>query len=980
MRCRILVFLILIPFSGYGQSFPYSRYSVKEGLPHSNVYAIAQDSLGYMWFGTESGLTRFDGTSFVSLFSSNADLASGPVTTLQFSNNGVLYAGTGSNRVYKIDDSEISSVRGTGESMLSVSSLGVQKNSVIIFHEFIHTEVVPEPGTSNDESVNKIEINKSVVPFCSKTLRNGTLLVGTGDGLYKVVDGVESPCKYEGYHGDPVYTIFEDTNGEIYLGSVGKIIKVKNAKVTEVINVGFSEKQNIKVLLCDDYGNLWINFWGDDNLFVLTPGQNAINLFENSGIRRGIVSKLFKDKSGNVWLSVLGDGVYRFSNLLLKNNASDVFGQGTLLTCMDATPEDYVIFGTYNGLLFLKRSSGAFYRVKLSQGLLEYVRDIRVTESEVYAGITDMRLDSILLKEQKLVVDIDTFNIHYKHASSIQQVESDLYLGNWDNEIGIENAETGIEKGELVNLFKSYESLRINCLYYGTDKKLYIGSQGGLVVADLKRGVKYSLHNRVLNGSINRITSGSRPGDMIVYAETGVCQFHNGKIVSLIETADNNKITAICETETGTRFIGTNNGLYYYSSKDSAHFDFASGLPANEVNDLYYDRPHQLLYILTHSGYSVINTSQLKNYKIAQHRLLVNCIETDSQKIYFSGSISLPYTENLKLLNLSTLNPSGVHFKYIKLDVDGKTYYTASYKFDLSELSPGKNIVTMRYVYDDGIEGPATTVVIKLIPPFYRTSWFYLLAGLSGTGFTLLGFRKQKNRRDKKQLERSRVAYKINLLKQQALVANLNPHFIFNALNAIQSFVNSNNLESANEYLTLFSKLMRQHLNSAGKDLIPIQEELDRLKNYLEIEQLRFGDKLEYEIFVDEKIRSTDVAIPNMIIQPFIENAIWHGFKGMQRSGRITLSIHMNSEDILQIEIADNGRGIGEAKSGNQNSKDPRGISLIRERLELLNDHSEKVLFFGSLNPDSEYPGTVVTIKLSPRMYRIAHSFSRSQA
>ncbi|HEX5002124.1 MAG TPA: two-component regulator propeller domain-containing protein, partial [Bacteroidia bacterium] len=709
MRCRCLVFLLLVSLSGYSQNFPYTRYSVKEGLPHSNVYAMAQDSLGYMWFGTENGLARFDGTSFVPLFSSNTDLAAGAVTTLQFSNTGVLYAGTGSNRVYKIDDNQILSVRGTGASMLSVSSLGIQNDAIIIFHEFIHTEVVPEPGTSNKESVNKIRINKSDVPYCSKSLHNGTLLIGRSEGLFKVVNGVESACEYEGYHGEPVYTIFEDSNGDIFLGSVGKIIKVQNAKVTDVIDAGFSEKKNIKVLLRDDYGNFWINFWGDDNLFVLTPGQNAVNLFENSGISRGIVSKLFKDASGNVWLSVLGDGVYRFSNLLLKNNYSDTFGQGTLFTCMDATSDRYIIFGTYNGLLFLKRSNNTFYRVKLSQGLLEYVRDIRVNGNDVYAGITDIRLDSIKVKEQRLVVASDTFKIHYKHASSIQQVEDNLYLGNWDNEIGIEHAETGKVKGALINLFKNYESLRINSLYYGRDKKLYIGSQGGLVVADLKRSVKYAIHNRVLNGSINRITKGSDPGDMIVYSEHGVCLFHNGKIETLLETSDNNQITALCETETGARFIGTNNGLYYYSQKDSAHFDYACGLPANEINDLYYDRSHQQLYVLTHSGYSVINTSQLKNYKIAQHRLLVNCIETDAQKIYFSGSVSIPYSENLKLLNLSTLNPSGVHFKYIKLEVDGKTYYTASYKFDLSELAPGKNLLSMRFVFDNGTEGPVTT-------------------------------------------------------------------------------------------------------------------------------------------------------------------------------------------------------------------------------------------------------------------------------
>jgi LytS/YehU family sensor histidine kinase len=244
------------------------------------------------------------------------------------------------------------------------------------------------------------------------------------------------------------------------------------------------------------------------------------------------------------------------------------------------------------------------------------------------------------------------------------------------------------------------------------------------------------------------------------------------------------------------------------------------------------------------------------------------------------------------------------------------------------------------------------------------------MAGISGTGLGLAGWRRKKQRRDKKQLEKTKVEYKMNLLKQQALVANLNPHFIFNALNAIQAFINTSDIRNANEYLALFSKLMRQQLNTAGRDLIPVSEELERLKNYLSIEKLRFGDKLEYTVETDERIRMHDVSIPNMIIQPFLENAIWHGFKGMKAQGHISLSLHFNESDELIIRVADNGKGIDGTLLSKSASKDPRGISLIRERLELLSETGSDVITFSELYPGNAMPGTVVTIRLSPRMFR----------
>jgi two-component sensor histidine kinase len=558
--------------------------------------------------------------------------------------------------------------------------------------------------------------------------------------------------------------------------------------------------------------------------------------------------------------------------------------------------------------------------------------------------------------------------IHYKHASSIRQAGKNLLLGNWDNEIALEGNKRKNTPEALIYIYKNLESLRINCIYKGNDQRLYVGTQLGLVVIGMEDNIKYTLRTGVLSGSVNRIVRGKEEDEVIIYTDNGVCLLRNGVLVSSLRNSGANRVTAIRELENGSRFVGTLNGLYYFSKEDSIHFNIHSGLPANQVNDLYFDEKYQQLVVITNSGFSQINARVLGNYSVPRPQVLASSIETASRKIHFSGSAELPYTERLKLLHFSSLNDPG-NYRYVRVTTgDGHSFHAASNKFDLSELAPGLNRLKVCYVFDDGTTGPETQVEIRLVPPFYRTAWFYLLAGVSGTGLTFLGFRKRQRMVDRKKHERQQVDYKINMLKQQALVSNLNPHFIFNALNAIQDYVNSSNMQDANEYLALFSKLMRQHLNSAGRDLIPVEEETDRLKNYLDIEKMRFGDHLEYVIEIGERIRKLDVAIPNMIIQPFIENSIWHGFKGMTERGMITLKLDLEADDMLVIHIEDNGRGIGDVLPG----KESRGISLIRERLELMSGTTDALLTFTPLHPGNSFPGTVVTIRLSPKMYRIS--------
>ncbi|WP_295220917.1 histidine kinase [uncultured Chryseobacterium sp.] len=185
-----------------------------------------------------------------------------------------------------------------------------------------------------------------------------------------------------------------------------------------------------------------------------------------------------------------------------------------------------------------------------------------------------------------------------------------------------------------------------------------------------------------------------------------------------------------------------------------------------------------------------------------------------------------------------------------------------------------------------------------------------------------------------------KVQVKNKKIALQSLRREMNPHFIFNSLNSVNHFIATNNELEANQYLTRFSKLMRGVMENSTEDFIPFQQELDLLQNYLELEKTRFADKFDYEIEVDENLNTQSLKVPGMLVQPFLENAIWHGLRYRTTKGFLTL--HFEKEDQnLKITIQDNGIGIEESKkqkTEHQKARKGRGMKNTLERIALLND------------------------------------------
>jgi hypothetical protein len=189
-----------------------------------------------------------------------------------------------------------------------------------------------------------------------------------------------------------------------------------------------------------------------------------------------------------------------------------------------------------------------------------------------------------------------------------------------------------------------------------------------------------------------------------------------------------------------------------------------------------------------------------------------------------------------------------------------------------------------------------------------------------------------------------KVQIKNKKIALQSLRREMNPHFIFNSLNSVNQFIATNNELEANQYLTKFSKLMRGVMENSSEDFIPFQQELDLLQNYLALEKTRFADKFDYEITVDENLNQQNLQLPGMMVQPFLENAIWHGLRYKTEKGFLKLSFKKENQH-LKIIIEDNGIGIEESKKQktiHQKNREGRGMKNTLERIRLLNDLYKK--------------------------------------
>jgi two-component sensor histidine kinase len=383
-------------------------------------------------------------------------------------------------------------------------------------------------------------------------------------------------------------------------------------------------------------------------------------------------------------------------------------------------------------------------------------------------------------------------------------------------------------------------------------------------------------------------------------------------------------------------WIGTDKGLVKLSlpSYGIEIYNRQDGLPSEQINGLI--ALGENVWLATPKGLVKMPKS-VPSKNLVPPMIYLEQVSVWEKPLPFNSTYQLNADENNLLINFLgvTYRSRGFFkYKYRMVGLDNSWIYTNSNNSfaRYPSLPAGKYEFQVKAVNEDGIESEGTAVVqIEIKRPISQKWWFLLIVAIL---FALLIFLVVRWRF---QLLQKRNEVEKNLRESQlaALKVQMNPHFIFNALNSIQEFILLNEKKLANQYLGKFADLMRMTLDMSNEERISLQEEIKMLDLYLQLEALRF-ENLAYQLDIDESLKTADVVLPSMLVQPYIENALKHGLLHKQGLRKLNISFQQKYK-YLECIVEDNG--IGRVKSAEMNRKKHKSfaISATQKRLDLLN-------------------------------------------
>jgi LytS/YehU family sensor histidine kinase len=288
-------------------------------------------------------------------------------------------------------------------------------------------------------------------------------------------------------------------------------------------------------------------------------------------------------------------------------------------------------------------------------------------------------------------------------------------------------------------------------------------------------------------------------------------------------------------------------------------------------------------------------------------------------------------------------------------------YFSADEKIMFSELS-------VPLIQKNKVAGVINTEHSK--KNFFTEKHIKMLSTIASLCAEKMAKIKAEEQTHEKEMEVLKLNKDLATSQLTTLRAQMNPHFIFNALNSVQQYILKGNITEANRYLSKFSRLQRQVLNHSDQDFIPLEKELEILNLYLELEQLRFEGSFTCQIIVNPDIDTDEIKIPPMIVQPFVENAIWHGLMPKQGERHLQITFKLLNDEMLQCTVKDNGIGreaASKIKSSTQPAHTSKGLSLVYDRLAILRQQYGQVFnaqIHDLKNENGEPAGTEITLHI----------------
>lgn len=692
---------------------------------------------------------------------------------------------------------------------------------------------------------------------------------------------------------------------------------------------------------------------------IITPGNYKKHLDV-------MISAIFKNADGMLWFATFGDGIY-ISSLQSKAYTKEKEGLSS------------------DEVAYIKKQDSLIYVIPFREGIsvIRNGKVKRITKdlSDIYTGTIKSAGKRIFLTAGKHYVEL-----HKGKVRRVTYEEGKQYFMVYVDQAG-----------------QIYYGNKSRTFRYDTRKKQFY-----LFPDEEMQDLWASLSASLGLGSMSPYISDSAVFYPIYRGWIKVWRTGD-KVQSAMDTSYTSGVTNVLFLKTGSMIVATNNQGLDIVVKGKHHFyDIHSGMPSNSINSVYLDscyiwactssglvRLHlgkadtvtkmtyfnskNILvsdevqditifngdaYVATNKGVSVFNRSvEIPNYNPTVN---IQGLQVNDHDTSLNNGMVLPYYLNTITLSFRALvfSDQGIIYRYTLEGADDAYYTGSEERLKYTQLKPGSYVFKIwAKTANSGWSTTPATFSFTIAPPYWQTWWFISAVSIVFLSI-LLVVMLAIIRANKRKQEMKR---KISESELRAIRLHMNPHFIFNSLNSLQSYILSNRSLEASDYLAVFSKMIRLIMQYAQLKEISLKEELDFLAMYVELEQLRFREHFDYKVQVDDDIDAELLFIPPLVIQPFIENAVKHGLSGKTDKGSIELTLKKQNR-MLCCQVRDNGIGrkrVQEIRQQRIHTYTSTGIKFTQERLKLLSaiEHIGDYVVIDDLYDDQHNAcGTLVTI------------------
>lgn len=957
--CRVVVCSVLLPLQSLAQPTPVlQHYSVDEGLPSSEVYQTIQDERGYIWLATDRGLSCFDG-NMVRNFTTDDGLPDNSVRHLFEAADGRLWLVTRNNLLacvvadtiapYPHNEVIARSIDNPLLSSFMVDTTGtVHMGFMYDGYLKIDTAGIPQyiqnAGVSAGLYLRTIE--QRLFHFGVRgSATNATVALESGFRFFKLKQQEERTRYFLVQRRDSTIA-YAEQNHITMVGPSGDTLETE-----------FDRR--INGLYEDSHGSFWVSFFkGGMKRYVgleIRPESRGSMLPDKS------VTSVYEDQEGGLWLTTLEDGVWFVPSLNIQtiNGLTDNY-----ITVVEGDGKGGVYLGLRNGLV---------HRVN-ARGVVRDTIDMNFGNrlpSPVTAVLNDETTQSLLLSTQSTIALLkgntlsQVFFPDLLSLSMLVKSENGTYWSRGRS--GLYQLSTS---QVMYRSSRDNRPLNVTAIHENSEQELWVGSDDGLYEFQAHKFVYQGKRHPLLRHKVLDIAS--LPDGRLLLATSGAgLVIAKGDSVRALTTADgltSNLVSAIFVDELGTVWAATNKGLNEITLTATPTIRWYTrrhGLVSNEVQHVYASNGR--VWAITNKGASTFRPDQVPRNTV-QPRLYITDLKINNLDTVLQEHFRLPYDQNflrIGFVGLAFRNAGNTPFRYRLEGLETEWQYTTAQQVQYTTLPSGQYEFMLQARNEDGVWSEQAGFSVTITPPFWVTWWFIviciLLIGASTWG--IVSYRINQLQ------DQNRINQELHNYKHQALSAQMNPHFVFNSLNSIQNFILQNDKKEANRYLSKFAKLMRLTLDNSREMYISLEDELSALDLYMELERLRFKNKFDYSITVDPGIDQNDAKIPATLIQPYVENAIWHGIVHKDEQGHVNVEVRQQGEELL-CSVQDDGIGRAAAeriKRQHRIKHKSAGMDITQKRLELMNSvhkNEMKHRIIDLQHPDGTAAGTRVEFNI----------------